>query len=382
MPAPLIPVTLLTGFLGSGKTTLLNHLVRQPELARTLVIINEFGEIGLDHLLMSRVADGSVVEMSSGCLCCTVRGDLVSTLKDAHWRYSRAGERQFDRVVIETTGLADPAPIIQTLMSVGVITRRYRLDGVVATLDLTTAGQTLDTQPEALKQAAMADCLLLTKADLATPAELAALEQRLDRINPGARRLRVQNGAAPAGALFGLGLFDASGKTPEVARWLNEEALLDGPGSGSDGGHHHHHHHSHDNDNDNDEEHRHLGHHHGDHDHGDPNRHDERIRAFCVVIDEPLAEGMLDAWIDLQLSLSGPDMLRIKGILNLRGRPRPVVIQGVQHIMHPPVELPEWPGDDQRSKLVFITRDIPRETIEASIGAFLDVWRGTPAPSG
>lgn len=295
-----IPVTLLTGFLGSGKTTVLNHLVRQPALARTLVIINEFGEVGLDHLLMSRVADNTVVEMSSGCLCCTVRGDLIATLKDATWRFARGGERQFDRVVIETTGLADPAPIIHTLMTVGVLTRRYRLDGVVATLDTTCGGRTLDDQWEAMKQAAVADCLLLTKADLADAAAIAGLERRLLAINPAARQIRVQDGVVAPAAVLGLGLFNPAEKNQDVARWLNAEAH---PGAvGHDllpptARHEHHEH--------------------------DPNRHGERIQTFCLVIAAPLDDGMLDAWLDLLLSLAGPDMLRIKGILNIRGRAAP-----------------------------------------------------------
>jgi G3E family GTPase len=387
MPTSVIPLTLLTGFLGSGKTTVLNHLVRQPQLARTLVIINEFGEVGLDHLLMSRVADDTVVEMSSGCLCCTIRGDLVSTLKDAHWRFSRGGERQFDRVVIETTGLADPAPIIHTLMTVDVIARRYRLDGVVTTLDLTNASGALDAQPEALKQAAVADCLLLTKADLAEPGAVSALEERLHAINPAARRLHVCNGVVAPSALLGLGLFDPTQKTPDVARWLNEEAYredADTQGVHDHGAHGRHEDHRHQ------EDPRHRGHsgHDGHHDHSsehppadhhhhhDRNRHDDHIRAFCIVIDPPLDDSMLDAWLDLLLSLAGPDMLRIKGILNLRGRAAPVVIHGVQHIFHPPVELPAWPSDDRRSRIVFITRDIPRETIEASLGAFIEAWQG------
>jgi G3E family GTPase len=390
-----IPVTLLTGFLGSGKTTALNHLVQRPELARTLVIINEFGEVGLDHLLMSRVPDDTVVEMSSGCLCCTIRGDLVSTLKDAQWRFSRGGERQFDRVVIETTGLADPAPIVQTLMTVDVITRRYRFDGLVTTIDLINGERTLDTQPEALKQAAMADCLLLTKSDLAEPAAVTSLEQRLLAINPSARRQRVHNGMVAPDALLGLGLFDPTTKIPDVARWLNEEAFLgasdahaspdaDRHHPGMTPGHDHglkkvseravdghaaQNHHGVDGHDD-----RH-GHGRGHPHNHDPNRHDGGICAFCVVLEQPLEDGLIDAWLDLQLSLCGKDMLRIKGILNIHGRAGPVVIHGVQHVQHPPVEVPAWPSDDHRSRLVFITRDIARETIEKSLGAFIDVWR-------
>lgn len=405
MPTPLIPVTLLTGFLGSGKTTVLNHLVQQPALARTLVIINEFGEVGLDHLLMTRVADDSVVEMSSGCLCCTVRGDLVDTLKDAHWRFARGGARQFDRVFIETTGLADPAPVIHTLMTVGVIARRYRLDGVVTTLDLTNANETLDAQPEALKQTAMADCLLLTKADLAAPAAMAALEQRLQAINPAARRIPVQNGVVAPASLLGLGLFDPAQKIPDVARWLQEEAYLDHaavatPGAQQDHGHTHGTHAGHDGhgleDHVDHADAQHPDHHDDNHDgydrdqhpdshhdhHHDLNRHDDHIRAFCLVIDQPLADNMLDAWLDLLLSLAGPNMLRIKGILNLQGRPAPVAIHGVQHIFHPPVELPAWPSDDRRSKIVFITRDIPRDIVEESLAAFLDVWQNHSAHTG
>jgi len=353
MSNPRIPVTLLTGFLGSGKTTVLRHLLRLPGLARTLVIINELGEVGLDHMLVSRVADDTVVAMRSGCLCCTVRGDLISTLKDAHWRFARGGERQFDRVIIETTGLADPAPIIHTLMTVEVLLQRYRLDGVVTTLDLTCGGRTLDAHWEALKQAAVADCLLLTKADLADAATIASMERRLSAINPAAPRIQLRNGAVPPAALLGLGQFDPVAKIPDVARWLDAEAY---PGVGArdpaPAGH-------------------------ADHAHGqDAHRHDDQIRTFCVIIDPPLEDGLLDAWLDRLLSLCGPDMLRIKGILSLRGRAAPVVIQGAQHLLYPLLELPAWPDDDRRSKIVFITRGIPRESIEESLAAFIQVWQG------
>ncbi|MEA3641394.1 MAG: GTP-binding protein [Lamprobacter sp.] len=355
----LTPVTLLTGFLGSGKTTVLSHLVRQPSLARTLVIINEFGDVGLDHLLMSRVADDTMIEMSSGCLCCTIRSDLVTTLKDAHWRYTVGGEQRFDRVFIETTGLADPAPIIHTLMTVDAIARRYRLDGVVTTIDLTSAEATLDAQPEAVKQAAMADCLLLTKRDLVGAPQAATIEQRLQRINPAAKRLEAQQGQVAASNLLGLGLFNAADKIPDVARWLNEEAYADAPEVQVVHADHSHRHSS-------------------DHDH-DVNRHDDRIQSFSILVEQPIPDAMLDAWLDLLLSMCGQDMLRIKGILNVRGRTKPVVIHGVQHLFYPPVELPAWPSDDQRSKLVFITRDLSRAVIEETLAAFLDIWSGEHA---
>ena len=296
----LTPVTLLTGFLGSGKTTVLNHLVRQPSLARTLVIINEFGDVGLDHLLMSRVADDTMIEMSSGCLCCTIRSDLVTTLKDAYWRYTVGGEQRFDRVVIETTGLADPAPIIHTLMTVDVIARRYRLDGVVTTIDLTSAEATLDAQPEAVKQAAMADCLLLTKRDLVGAPQAATIEQRLQRINPAAKRLEAQQGQVAAADLLGLGLFNAANKIPDVARWLNEEAYADAPEAQGALAHHSAHHDEEAGESSDacgyasghaeyhDQGHRHPSHHYGsghDHDHDhvhDVNRHDDRIQSFSL----------------------------------------------------------------------------------------------------
>jgi G3E family GTPase len=378
-----IPVTLLTGFLGSGKTTVLNHLVCQPGFARTLVIVNEFGEVGLDHLLVSRLADDTLVEMSSGCLCCTLRGDLIAALKNATWRFTRGGERQFDRVIIETTGLADPVPIMHTLMTLGVLTRHYRLDGVVTTLDMACGGRTLDAHCEALKQVAVADRLLLTKTDLADAATIAALERRLLAINPAAQSICVQHGVVTPAAVLGLGVFNPAEKTPDVARWLAADAYLSTAGNVSpvtwDA-----HGHAHEQD---------PGHGHphplgqvpelagpGDpvHDH-DPNRHDDRIRAFCLVIEPPLDDSLLDAWLDLLRSLSGPDMLRIKGIINLRGRAAPVVIQGVQHLFHPPVELPAWPDDDRRSKIVFITRDIARQTIDEPLGALMKVWQETVA---
>ncbi|EDY8730857.1 TPA: GTP-binding protein [Salmonella enterica subsp. enterica serovar Agona] len=352
----LIPVTLLTGFLGSGKTTLLNHLVGQPELADALVIINEFGEMALDHLLVAHSTENLVMEMSSGCLCCTIRGDLVKTLRDITWRFSREGQRQFRRVLIETTGLADPAPIIHTLMTHPQIAPKYRLDGIVATIDMATGPSTLDQHMEAIKQAAMADALLLTKSDLATETQQAALLNRLNGINPAAPRWEVRHGVIAPERVLSLGLFSARGKMPDVERWLKEEAYADASP-------HSHAHHWHDNGHDHGNGH---GHGHGHHHHHDVNRHDDHIRAFCFAVDEPIPEEVLAAWLEVLMSFVGRNILRVKGILNVEGQDAPVVIHGVQHIFHPPVTLSAWPGEDRRSRLVFITQDVGREVIETT----------------
>jgi len=367
----LIPVTLLTGFLGSGKTTVLNHLVRQSELSDALVIINEFGEMALDHMMVAHSTENLVMEMSSGCVCCSIRGDLVQTLRDLTWRYSRNGQRWFQRVVIETTGLADPAPIIQTLMTQPSIARRYRLDGVVATLDLATGINTLNRHKEAVKQAAVADALLLTKADLANDEDRAALLHRLDGINPAAPRWEVRNGEIAAEKVLNLGLFTAEGKSPDVARWLSEEAYAT-PSL------HRHAHEPHDNDHHHHgqghperDPHGHAQHHGHVHPH-DVNRHDDLIRAFCFIVEQPIPEETLADWLDLLMGFVGSHILRVKGILNIEGNAQPVVVHGVQHIFHPPVTLPAWPSDDRRSRIVFITYGIERAVVEATFQALAE----------
>ncbi|MQT89039.1 CobW family GTP-binding protein [Pseudomonas helleri] len=363
----LIPVTLLTGFLGSGKTTVLNHLVQQAEMADALVIINEFGEMALDHLLVAHSTENVVMEMSSGCLCCTIRGDLVKTLRDITWRFSRNGERQFHRVLIETTGLADPAPIIHTLMTDPQIASRYRLDGIVATVDLATGSNTLDQHAEAIKQVAMADTLLLTKADLVSEAQRTQLLQRLAAINPAAPRWEVSRGEIAPEKVLNLGLFSPESKTPDVARWLREEAYVeDVPHTH---GHEHGHGHGH-------SEHEHDSHEHGHghtHEHHDVNRHDDHIRAFCFAVDDPIPEDLVVGWLEVLMSLLGSNILRVKGILNVEGQDKPIVVHGVQHIFHPPVPLPAWPTGDHRSRLVFITQDVSKSAIEATFRAFQQV---------
>ena len=350
------PVTLLTGFLGSGKTTVLNHIVKQPEMAATAVIINEFGEIGIDHLLVEKATD-DVVLMQSGCLCCTVRGDIADTLVNLFVDRAKGRIPGFERVVIETTGLADPAPILHALMSDPIVAERYMVDGVVTTVDAVNGMGTLDAQIEAVKQAAVADRLLLTKCDVASDDGRRALEARLAALNPGAPVIEVTGGAVDPSFLFNLGLYDPTTKTVEVQRWLGEEALAD--------------------ERDAHEGHEHDGHEHGghghEHRHPDVNRHDEHISSFCIVRDKPLSWTAVSGWFDTLTQMRGADLLRVKAIVAIDERPgQPVVLHGVQHLFHPPVLLPAWPTDDHRTRIVFITRDLPRETIEKSLAAFAE----------
>jgi len=334
----LIPVTLLTGFLGSGKTTVLNHVLKQPDMAATAVIVNEFGEIGLDHLLVEQSSE-DVVLLNSGCLCCTVRGDIVDTLTSLFVERVKGKVPFFTRVAIETTGLADPAPILHTLMTDPIVAARYMLDGVVTTVDAVNGAGTLDKQSEAVKQAAVADRLLLTKSDLAEPAVRQVIEARLKALNPSAPIIRVAQGAVDPALLFNIGFYDPVTKNADVRRWLRDEAFE-------------------------------SGHVHEDH-HPDVNRHDERIRAFCIARDRPISWAALSAWLDGLATMRGDDLLRLKAIVALSDRPdQPVVLHGVQHLFHPPVLLPKWPSEDHRTRMVFITRDLPREAIEATLAAF------------
>jgi G3E family GTPase len=367
-PPPPIPFTVLTGFLGAGKTTLLNRLLADPALKDALVLINEFGEIGLDHLLVEKV-DGDMLLMSSGCLCCTIRGDLIATLEDALRKLDNGRIRPFSRVLVETTGLADPAPVLHTIMHHPYLMLRFRLQGVVTVVDAINGAATLDAQEEAVKQVAVADRIVLTKTDLATTeatrAQISALRARLAALAPAAKIIEAEE--ARADNLLDAGLFGLEGKSPDVARWLNAEGL-------EKNAHAHHHDHGHD----------HGRHDHAHHDHGshgqhahDPNRHDARIRAFCLTSDKPLPASSFDVFLDMLRQVHGPNMLRVKGIIALDDDARrPVVIHGVQHVFHPPVRLEDWPDGDHRSRIVFILRDLAPDHVQGLWNAFV----GVPAP--
>lgn len=322
------PITVLTGFLGAGKTTLLNHLLKQPALAGTAVLVNEFGEIGIDHLLVRKL-DADTVLLNAGCLCCSVRGDLVRALRDL---LPRARREEIRRVVIETTGLADPVPILATLLTDPVAASAYRLDGVVTVVDAVNGQATLDGFAEAVRQVAVADRIALSKTDLAGSA---ALRQRLQRLNPAAPVITVQHGAADPDTLLAAGPFEIAGKIADVQAWLDAEQ----PGE-------------------------------PEHAHGhDRNRHDEHVRAFCYVFERPLRWEHVESGLRRLIAAHGASLLRVKGILNIAGQQQPLAIQGVQHLLHPPTRLSRWPEDDARkSRLVFITRDLPRSLIADALG--------------
>ena len=323
-----IPVTVLTGFLGSGKTTVLRHLAEAGVLDRTLVLVNEFGEVGLDHHLLTPIDDDTLVAVESGCICCTIRADLVQALSEAPWRYARNGQRWFDRVIIETTGIADPAPILQTVLGEPAVAKQYVLASVLTTVDAVNGAATLDAHVEAVKQVAVADRVLLTKTDL-PEADISKLAGMLSALAPTAPVCAVVQGHADVRWFEGNGLYALDGKLGDVETWLHGEQAV------------HHHHDVH-----------------------DRNRHGS-VHASSLTFSEPVDPALFESCLQMLLQFRGPDLLRIKGIINVIGMDRPMVIHGVQHVFHPPEILPEWPGSDRRTRIVIIARDMDLDELRA-----------------
>ena len=364
-----IPVTLLTGFLGSGKSTLLTQILRDPRFSDTAVVVNEFGEVGLDGHLIEHSND-QIIEMTSGCLCCTIRGDIRQTLLMLYARQDQGEIPSFSRLVVESTGLADPAPVIHTLMSDPRLDRRYMLGGIVTTVDAVNGEATLDAHPECQKQAAVADRLVITKTDLVndpfSAKDVAALKAKLRTLNPSAPILERHDASFSLNRLFDTSLYNPQTKTMDVRNWLNAEAEMADEG---DGGDHHHDHEHHDH-----------GHHHHGQDPHDVTRHGTDIRSFTLTFDEPVQIDTLTDALEALTLTQGANLLRLKGIVNTADRPgQPLVIHGVQHVFHEPVWLDAWPDEDERTRLVFITHQIERKTLDdyfkAWIGSAQGKWR-------
>jgi G3E family GTPase len=307
-------VAIVTGFLGSGKTTLLSKLLAHRELGEAAVIVNELGEVAIDHHLLRRVDERTVV-LASGCVCCTMRGDLADELRDLLGRRERGEVPRFRRVLVETTGLADPAPILYTLLSEPVVRHHFEPEAVITTVDAVNGLRQLDRRPESLKQAVVADRLIVTKTDLAGRDTVEQLTRRLRALNPAARILEAVHGEVDPREVLG-----AAGRDPR-----------DLPSDG--------------------------------------NGHRGDVHAFALAFDEELDWTAFGIWLTMLLQARGEEVLRVKGLLNVGG-PGPLLLNGVQHVIHPPVHLDRWPGDDRRSRIVFIARGLDRRRVEASLAAF------------
>ena len=367
-----VPVAILTGFLGAGKSTLLNRILKDEAMRDAAVIINEFGDVGIDHLLVESSGD-SIIELSDGCLCCTVRGELVDTLANLMDAMQTGRIRPLKRVVIETTGLADPAPVMQSIMGNPIIANNFDLDGVVTVVDAVNGLQTLDNHEEARKQVAVADRLIVSKTGIAGAVPEAQLESRLRSLNPRAQILNADSEEAGRASILINGLYDPASKIADVGRWLQDELEAD------EDHHHHHHddhdHHDHDHHHGDHGHHHHHGHHHG-HRHQyahDVTRHDGSIRSFSIVETQPIDPMALEMFIDLLRSAHGEKLLRMKAIVAVSDRPeRPIVLHGVQNIFHPPERLPAWPDpEDRRTRMVIITKDLPEDFVKGLFDAFL-----------
>ncbi|MBL8522519.1 MAG: GTP-binding protein [Betaproteobacteria bacterium] len=344
------PVTLLTGYLGSGKTTLLNRLLKHPAMEETAVLINEFGAVSIDHLLV-REASENIMVMSNGCICCSVAGDMVQALRDLYFKRANSEVPPFKRVVIETTGLADPAPIMHTLIEMPLVAARYSLSGIVTTVDAEHGERQLDNHPESIKQAAVADRIIITKTDRVPAAVTESLMTRLRMLNPAATLLTAVSGEIDPAKLFDTGLYQPGKQVPDVAKWLVAEAYrpvatspLGSPARVQ----------------------------------ASAPRHDDCINAFAITLDQPVVwQDLVDA-METLTTLRGDQLLRVKGIINAAGESRPRAVHAVQHTIYPVAVLPEWPDEDRRTRLVFITRDLDESFVRETLMSFLHKSPASP----
>lgn len=340
-----VPVTLLTGFLGSGKTSLLNRAIRQPELARTVVVINEFGQVSLDHSLVATSNDNIVV-LENGCMCCTVRGDLLATLTELYTARSNGDIQPFDHVVIETSGLVDPVPLLQSLLSEPTLEAHYRMATIVATYDVVNGPGTLQRHDESVRQIAVADQVLLTKMDLVAADSAATTEAEaianLRRLNPAATIRRVPESDREVAVLLSAAGCDPRNNAEQALQWLNAQAYTVA-------------------------NHGHGGHDHEGHDHAD-HEHDSDIASFCYVKEQPIAREALHLLLTSLEANLGANLLRVKGLINIAEEPgRPALLQGAQHLLHNLAWLDAWPDADQRTRIVFIAQGVARQAVEEMI---------------
>ena len=329
-----IPVNVVTGFLGSGKTTLLQKLLHSPALEDTAVLVNEFGEVGLDHHLLETATESTLL-MDNGCLCCAIRGDVQDSLRDLFDRRERGEIPAFKRVIIETSGLADPVPIAYTILSEPVLQHHFRLGNVITTIDAVNGTKQLAEFEEPVKQVAVADRLIITKGDLVEPFEVSDLRLALQRLNASAPVFDGNHDDLSPQRLITEDLHDPSGKVQEIKHLMSSEA------AGHEG-----------------------------HDHDGDHSHTSGVYSFSITFDDPLDWTAFGIWMTMLLNHYGDQVLRIKGMLNVVNVQTPVLINGVQHVVHPPVHLDHWPDEDRRSRLVFIVRDLDQDRIKASLAAF------------
>jgi G3E family GTPase len=342
---PRIPISIVTGFLGSGKTTVLMRLLAHTRMSRTAVLVNEFGEIGIDDVLLSQVS-ANVVLLESGCICCTIGDDLSARLLELLAQREAHLMPPFERVIVETTGLADPAPLLQNFMAEPLVAAPLRMAAVITTVDAVNGARQLDEHVESVKQAAVADRLLVTKTDLVEPGAPAALVGRLQQLNPSAALHQIARGEIEPDLILDAGLWNAQAQRIDIERWLNVRALTDGPST------------------------RHGAALHASHSSSIPSRHEEAIDTFTIRWEGPVRFDEFSDVIEKLVSRHGEGVLRIKGILDVQDS-GPVVVQGVQSAFYPPIRLASWPaGADRASTLVFITRNISRELIESEFPLF------------